>query len=186
MSTAAPTPLPPSAGAPSAQAAAQSDATGDAVALSASSTDPQVKPQIVPASAKLVAHLSHLLSKPLHAAIVFGLVTYAVLHFLGAKMPTPRLKLVAAGAFAAVLYGTAALRDSDPAVGLKGLHILANDAAGGTNLSIVKRIHLAWYLVFPAIAVSAAFVKQLTPITMVPAAGLVMLLPSLLEKNGML
>lgn len=184
MSTAAPTPLPPSAGAPSAQAAAQADATGDAAALHSDSLPVAPTVQAGPASGKLVRHLAHLLSRPINAAAVFGLATYAAVHFLGQKMPPARLKLVAAGGFSALLYGAAALRDSDPAVGVKGLNILANNAAGGTNLKLSKRIYLAWYIVFPAIAVAAAFTKQLTPVTMVVAAGAVMLLPMLLEKNG--
>lgn len=186
MSTSAPTPLPPSSGAVSAQAAAQADATADTQALATDSISAPIATQVAPATGQLIKHLSHLLSSPINSAALFCIVTYGTVHFMGSKLPTPKLKLAAAAAFGAILYGTAALRDKDPAVGLKGLRIIANDATASSNLSLAKRLAMSWYITFPAIAIAAASLKQLTPITMAVAAGALMLLPMILRTQGIL
>ncbi len=182
MSSSVPTPLPPATQDATAQGAAQLDASTDARALAA---DAQSTPtQAVPAMKVLGQHAGNLLAKPVNAVFLLAAVTWGVLHFLTGKYPPSKLKLFAAGGFGALVYGSAALRDKDPLVALKGLKIIANDATASSNLSLTKRLLAAWYVTFPAIAIAAAFVKQLTPLTMVAVAGVIMLLPMILMKQG--
>ncbi len=177
-----PTPLPPATPDATAQAAARQDAAGDAVAMADST--PAVAQQTVPAAQKLVRLAAGLACRPPYAAALLAALTYGAVHFLAAKYPPSKLKLASAGAFAAIVYGLAALRDQDPAIGAKGLRVIANAATASSNLSLTRRLLAAWYVTFPAIALGAACVRQLTPITMVLVAGGVMMLPAILQSQG--
>ncbi|KAK9826986.1 hypothetical protein WJX74_002724 [Apatococcus lobatus] len=184
MSTSAPTPLPATTPSATAEAAAATDATGDAYALAADSAPAPAPTKPSAAAQRLGRHAGALLAKPVNAAVLLALVTYATVHFLQSKYPPSRLKLVAAAAFGALVYGAAALQDKDPVVALKGLRIIANDATATSNLSITRRLLAAWYITFPAVALGAACVKRLSPVTMVGVAGGLMVLPAVLKSQG--
>ena len=67
-----------------------------------------------------------------------------------------KLKLISAGAFAAIVYGLAALREDPPSVSRARRHrptrgrLLQPLRHGG------RRLLAAWYIIFPAIALAAA------------------------------
>lgn len=186
MSTSAPTPLPATTSSATPESAAAADAMHDAQALATDGGAPAGSTGAAPGAAahRLALHAGSLLSRPVYAAGLLALLTYGAVHFLGSRYPPSRLKLVAAAAFAALVYGAGALRDKDPAVALKGLRIIANDATATSGLTITRRLLAAWYVSFPAVALAAACVKQLSPTTMVVAAGGLMLLPALLKTQG--
>lgn len=176
MSTSAPAPLPATATA----STSSTQQTGADHSAAPPAAPPAQGSLAIP---RLIARFYHALSKPPYAAIFFAVVVLAASHFLSDKLDPHRIKLFAAGAFAATLYGVAALHTRDPAVGLRGLSILTGTASSATGMSVPKRLLAAWYVTFPAIAVAAAFVNRLSPTTMLLAADAGIMLPYVIQQQ---
>lgn len=179
MSTAAPTPLPT-------MAVVTDNAGSSTVPAPDSSADTAVHTSPATAAtpfclSSLASKLSVYASSSFCAAILFAGITYAMVHFLGTKLPVHTLKLYAAGGFALLMYGLAALKDKDPMVATKGFQLLST-----SQLPLLKRLLAAWYLTFPALAAIASVPKALTPATMVLAADAAMIAISYADQQGLL